>query len=517
MVFFNYTTMELAAKIVYYGPGLCGKTTNLQYIYRKTAPKTRGEMVCLATETDRTLFFDLLPIKLGNIGGFNTRFQLYTVPGQVFYNSTRKLVLKGVDAVVFVADSQEPMLDANIESFENLEENLKEHNLEVTSIPLVLQYNKRDLPNTLPLAELDRYLNKHGFPRFEAVATVGKGVLTTLKEISKLTLKYIRRKVGQPFTEEPEAVAVVSPAGVRSPAASPRSERSEEEEVEFDISGGTEISEAGRLVVPTLEPRAAGAERVESKSGIVAPPTAAPIRIVQPEPAAASESRNLRSAPSSQSPRAAVESAPAESKPARPIAGPIIEPARPLPPLEPAAAEARGVRPAPGAAAQAPRSAPAPLTVELPPVELKPLRPIIEPARPLVPAEPSTAEPRSARPAASAAPAPERPASGPAAEAVAPDGRPIRPLIDVIAEAPRARGAEASGAPPAVLASSTAVVDLAASVQLPAEDLRVLEKEVVQKVRVPIRMAEVNGHQKIRLRLRLEVECVVVDSSGDGA
>src|SRR6266567_9516447 len=147
MVFFNYATMQMAAKIVYYGPGLCGKTTNLHYIYQKTSPQSRGEMVSLETETDRTLFFDLLPIDVGVIGGFKTRLQLYTIPGQVFYNTTRKLVLKGVDGLVFVADSQRAMLDANVESFKNLRENLAEIGLELDEIPLVLQLNKRDLPS----------------------------------------------------------------------------------------------------------------------------------------------------------------------------------------------------------------------------------------------------------------------------------------------------------------------------------------------------------------------------------
>src|SRR5215218_3672467 len=152
MVFFNYATMQMAAKIVYYGPGLCGKTTNLHHIYAKTSPQSRGEMVSLETETDRTLFFDLLPIDVGVIGGFKTRLQLYTIPGQVFYNTTRKLVLKGVDGLVFVADSQQQMLEANVESFNNLRENLSEIGLVLDDLPLVLQINKRDLPNAAPVS-----------------------------------------------------------------------------------------------------------------------------------------------------------------------------------------------------------------------------------------------------------------------------------------------------------------------------------------------------------------------------
>src|SRR5512136_2289328 len=159
MVFFNWATMQMAAKIVYYGPGLCGKTSNLSFIYAKTSPNSRGEMVSLETESDRTLFFDLLPIEVGTIGGFKTRLQLYTVPGQVFYNTTRKLVLKGVDGLVFVADSQRPMREANIESFESLVDNLTELGLDVRDLPLVLQYNKRDLKNVLAVDELNSDLN----------------------------------------------------------------------------------------------------------------------------------------------------------------------------------------------------------------------------------------------------------------------------------------------------------------------------------------------------------------------
>jgi signal recognition particle receptor subunit beta len=196
MVFFNYATMQMAAKIVYYGPGLCGKTTNLHHIYSKTSPQSRGEMVSLETETDRTLFFDLLPIDVGVIGGFKTRLQLYTVPGQVFYNTTRKLVLKGVDGIVFVADSQAAMLDANRESFQNLRENLKDIGLALDEIPLIVQLNKRDLPNTaagptiLKALDPDREIDS-----VEAVAYKGEGVFETLKLISKLTLRTLRRRM----------------------------------------------------------------------------------------------------------------------------------------------------------------------------------------------------------------------------------------------------------------------------------------------------------------------------------
>jgi signal recognition particle receptor subunit beta len=188
--------MQMAAKIVYYGPGLCGKTSNLSYIYAKTAPGSRGEMVSLETESDRTLFFDLLPIEVGTIGGFKTRLQLYTVPGQVFYNTTRKLVLKGVDGLVFVADSQRPMRDANLESFATLKDNLKEFGLSLSDLPMVLQYNKRDLSNILSVEELNADLNPNGdFLFCEASAVSGEGVITTLKEITKLTLKKLRTRM----------------------------------------------------------------------------------------------------------------------------------------------------------------------------------------------------------------------------------------------------------------------------------------------------------------------------------
>jgi signal recognition particle receptor subunit beta len=213
MVFFNYATMQMAAKIVYYGPGLCGKTTNLHHIYTKTAPQSRGEMVSLETETDRTLFFDLLPIDVGVIGGFKTRLQLYTVPGQVFYNTTRKLVLKGVDGIVFVADSQKAMLDANVESLKNLRENLAEIGLNMDEIPLVIQLNKRDLPNISDADVMVQAMDpERKFEHVEAVAAQGSGVFETLKTISKLTLRTLRRRM---TGEEPAKPAAPRPSGIQ--------------------------------------------------------------------------------------------------------------------------------------------------------------------------------------------------------------------------------------------------------------------------------------------------------------
>jgi signal recognition particle receptor subunit beta len=197
MVFLNQTTMQMTAKIVYYGPGLCGKTTNLQWIHARTAPRSRGEMVSLETETDRTLFFDLLPLDVGVIGGMKVRLQLYTVPGQVFYNATRRLVLKGVDGVVFVADSQTVAKEANEESLENLRVNLRELGLTLADVPLVFQYNKRDLTHIRPVEELRRTLNTEGAPEFEAAALHGVGVFETLKAISRVALGSIRTKVAE--------------------------------------------------------------------------------------------------------------------------------------------------------------------------------------------------------------------------------------------------------------------------------------------------------------------------------
>ncbi|HEV7501332.1 MAG TPA: ADP-ribosylation factor-like protein [Vicinamibacteria bacterium] len=188
MTFINYASREINCKIVYYGPGLCGKTTNLQYIYDKTNPTAKGKLISLATETDRTLFFDFLPLELGTVRGFKTRFHLYTVPGQVFYDASRKLILKGVDGVIFVADSQVERMDANVEAIENLEANLKTQGYDLLALPYVLQLNKRDLPNVASVDEMKRLLTKKNEPIFEAVAAKGPGVFETLKGVAKLVL-----------------------------------------------------------------------------------------------------------------------------------------------------------------------------------------------------------------------------------------------------------------------------------------------------------------------------------------
>ena len=193
MSFINYLSREINCKIVYYGPGLCGKTTNLQYIYNKTNPEAKGKMISLATETERTLFFDFLPLALGETRGFKTRFHLYTVPGQVFYDASRKLILKGVDGVVFVVDSQIARMEANIESMENLQSNLVEQGYSLDKVPYVVQYNKRDMPAVASIEELRAELNPDGVPEFPAVATTGEGVFETLKAVAKLVLTELKR------------------------------------------------------------------------------------------------------------------------------------------------------------------------------------------------------------------------------------------------------------------------------------------------------------------------------------
>ena len=193
MSFINYASREINCKVVYYGPGLCGKTTNLQYIYRRMTPESRGKMISLATETERTLFFDFLPLSLGEVRGFKTRFHLYTVPGQVFYDASRRLILRGVDGVVFCADSQLTRVDSNLESLENLRANLQEQGYNPDRIPLVFQYNKRDLPNVASVAELHALLNHRNVPEFESSANTGIGVFETLKSVIKLILIDLKR------------------------------------------------------------------------------------------------------------------------------------------------------------------------------------------------------------------------------------------------------------------------------------------------------------------------------------
>jgi hypothetical protein len=342
MVFFNYSTMQMTAKVVYYGPGLCGKTTNLQYIYTHTSNDSRGEMVSLETETDRTLFFDLLPIDVGSIGGFNTRIQLYTVPGQVFYNTTRKLVLKGVDGVVFVADSQRPMLSGNAESLRNLEENLGEMGLSFETLPVVVQYNKRDLPDVVPIEELNRFLNPRGWPHFEASAVTGVGVFDTLKGISKLTLVSLKKRLtkiepSRPTPPRPAAAVAAPAAPAGAPSLPPLA------------AAGTPLPRPAIAQPAPAPPRPAAAPKV----------AAAPPPVAQAKPKASkldvlAELERIRkqalAAP------AAAPAAPAA--PPRPVPVPATAVARPVG-APPAAKPAVAAAPA-GAPAAPARPAPAP-------------------------------------------------------------------------------------------------------------------------------------------------------------
>ncbi len=230
MALVNYATREINAKIVYYGPGLSGKTTNIQHVFERIKPRNKGKLIALSTQGDRTLFFDFLPVELGTIKGFKTRFHLYTVPGQVFYNSTRKLVLKGADGVVFVADSQKMMMDENLQSLENLRANLADMGVKPDGFPIVIQYNKMDLPNAAPAGELERCLNPAGLPSFEACAIRGEGVLKTLTAIVKIILQNLKEaRTGQDVDFEalekkdeprPAPEPVPAPAAESEPAPS---------------------------------------------------------------------------------------------------------------------------------------------------------------------------------------------------------------------------------------------------------------------------------------------------------
>jgi mutual gliding-motility protein MglA len=253
MVLFNYATKEITAKIVYYGPGLCGKTTNLQFVYDSLPSNNKSKMLSLATKTDRTLFFDFLPLDLGKIRGMRTKLQLYTVPGQVYYNSTRQLVLKGADGIVFVADSQDFALDANLESLQNLEDNLKRQGIRLREIPLVLQYNKRDLPNALAVPELDSEINKLRVPAFESVATTGLGVEETLKGITQLVLSHLIKKYGLEGSEPIEKEIQILNARTSDAPAASDSLWDEDDDVPF-ANVPAAAPRAAAVAVPSSEP-----------------------------------------------------------------------------------------------------------------------------------------------------------------------------------------------------------------------------------------------------------------------
>ena len=245
MVLFNYATKEITAKIVYYGPGLCGKTTNLQFVYDSMPSNNKSKMLSLATKTDRTLFFDFLPLDLGKIRGMRTKLQLYTVPGQVYYNSTRQLVLKGADGIVFVADSQDFAVDANNESLQNLEDNLKRQGIRIREVPMVIQYNKRDLPNAMPIPQLEAEINRLSAPHFGSVATTGIGVEDTLKGITHLVLTHLVKKYGLDGSEPLDREIQILNATV---ASQPRTSESLWDEDEGEDMPGPESASAGFVV-----------------------------------------------------------------------------------------------------------------------------------------------------------------------------------------------------------------------------------------------------------------------------
>lgn len=262
MVSINYSSREVNCKIVYYGPGLSGKTTNLQYVHAKVPKKTRGDLISLATDADRTLYFDFLPINIGAINGFATKFQLYTVPGQVFYNATRKLVLRGVDGVVFVGDSQRSKKEENIESLNNLKENLVEYGYDIMSLPIVLQYNKRDLPDVMSIAELQADLNWNNLPYFEASAVKGVGVFDTLKLITKLVLNKAKKGDEVVSNSDPGVTAGDTPhySVSAAPQSTPFPEIHNTSEPEFTR---TAASTQTRTATAAPAPAAASPRRVE--------------------------------------------------------------------------------------------------------------------------------------------------------------------------------------------------------------------------------------------------------------
>lgn len=278
MVSINYSSREVCCKIVYYGPGLSGKTTNLQYVHAKVPQQTRGKLISLATEADRTLYFDFLPINIGTINGFSAKFQLYTVPGQVYYNATRKLVLRGVDGIVFVADSQTDKMDENMESLLNLEENLAEYGYNIGDIPVAIQYNKRDLPNILSVEQLNAQLNKRNWPHFEASASIGNGVFDTLKLIIKLVLE--RAKNSAASRPRPSSGETTSPGAPKSP-----------EEITARSTAAS-VSDSQRIAVtadsPDYRPYPGGTAKIQrSAAAAVAEPPTAPLTepIAAPAPA----------------------------------------------------------------------------------------------------------------------------------------------------------------------------------------------------------------------------------------
>jgi len=325
MVVLNYTGGEINAKIVYYGPGLSGKTTNLEYIHEKTPAGAKGKMVSMKTQTDRTLFFDFLPLELGEINGYRTRFLLYTVPGQVYYNATRKLVLKGVDGLVFVADSSRAKLDENLESLRNLEQNLNEHGLSLDTLPWVIQYNKRDIPDAMAVRDLDSRVNPMRVPTFEAIATKGDGVYDTFRGIATMVYRVLKERLERgDITTEPANPAPAVVSAPKAPAASgsragkaqpprppsraqpraPRDEPRDENEHEFNSAVDMMLREVDDDAPAASRPSAPSKARAKAAPAEPAPPA---------EPVSARPSSPARGAPraSGSEPRSRGREAPA--------------------------------------------------------------------------------------------------------------------------------------------------------------------------------------------------------------
>lgn len=273
MVQINFALKEVNCKVVFYGPGMSGKTTNLEIVHQKAPEENKGELTSISTDGDRTLFFDFMPLDLGNVAGMRTKFQLYTVPGQVYYNSTRKLVLQGVDGVIFVADSDPDKMDENIESYANLIENLAEYGKDVRELPHVLQYNKRDLPNAMPVAEMDKRLNRFGVPTFEAVAYTGEGVFPTLKTLAAMVLESIEkidgrnpRKPAARPAPAPTAAKAAAPAAATAVAAKPAAR---------PAASAAPAAAAAKPAAPARKAAAPAAARATAKAPAAAPRRAA--------------------------------------------------------------------------------------------------------------------------------------------------------------------------------------------------------------------------------------------------
>ena len=320
MVSINYSSREVCCKIVYYGPGLSGKTTNLQYVHSKVPGNTRGDLISLATEADRTLYFDFLPINIGTINGFAAKFQLYTVPGQVYYNATRKLVLRGVDGIVFVADSQPDKLDENIESLMNLEENLVEYGYSLDEMPLVIQYNKRDLPGVMSVAQLEERLNPIGRPYYEASATIGNGVFDTLKLIIKLVLDKAKSagKRTQPASSETAAatsqpeVAAATPV-MSAPTASPsRPYPTAEPEVTATSPPSASTEPSDPVAITPASPSYQEPSPVAPPKSEAADPSPVDVHVTASEATESAESSGIPEEPAAQS---ADDSQPVSSRP----------------------------------------------------------------------------------------------------------------------------------------------------------------------------------------------------------